>query len=130
DLIGRGAAELWVAEDGQFHAVVGWISFGDSRDGDAPPAVGEIEAIYVLPSSWSIGIGRGLWEVARTRLLERGFTSVTLWVLEENARARAFYRAAGFAPNPASAKEITIGGKPLREIRYERNLASDPEGGT
>lgn len=102
--------------------IAGWVAFGPSRDSDAASAAGEIEAIYVRPDYWATGVGRGLWLVARRRLIERGFSSATLWVLSENARAIRFYRAAGFQPDPDSEKEISIDGKILKEIRYRRVL--------
>lgn len=114
--IARGSPEMWVANaDAE---ITGWIAFGASRDSDAKPGVGEIEAIYVSPDHWSIGTGRELWDVARARLVERDFASVTLWVLEQNERATRFYRAAGFAADTASRKEISIGGKNVWEVRY------------
>jgi ribosomal protein S18 acetylase RimI-like enzyme len=80
--------------------------------------VGEIEAIYVSPQHCSTGTGPELWNVARARLVERSFASVTLWVLEENERATRFYHAAGFAPDTALRKETSIGGKYVWEVRY------------
>lgn len=112
--------EVWVAEYAS--EIVGWVAFGASQDEDADETTGEIEAIYVLPSYWGKGTGRELWLVARRRLIERGFTSATLWVLVENSRAITFYHAAGFEPNPSATKEITIAGKQLGEIRYETAL--------
>ncbi len=114
--IARGSPETWVANSDS--EITGWIAFGASRDPDATPSVGEIEAIYVSPKHWSTGTGRELWNAARARLVERNFASVTLWVLEENERATRFYRSAGFAPDTASRKEIRIGGKNVWEIRY------------
>ena len=119
-VIERGAPELWVAEiDSQ---VVGWSAFGPSRDADAKPRTGELEAIYVLPQHWKTGTGRALWLITRRRLIERGFASATLWVLADNVRAIHFYTAAGFAPDAASDKQIHCGGRALREIRYETDL--------
>ena len=118
--IARKAPELWVAQSQS--AITGWVAFDRSRDADARPAVGEVQAIYVAPDHWSTGTGRELWQLARARLLERGFTSVTLWVLEENERATRFYRAAGFTANLATRKNLVIGGKALAELRYERVL--------
>jgi ribosomal protein S18 acetylase RimI-like enzyme len=118
----KATSELWVAEtDAQ---VVGWSSFGASRDEDARAHTGELEALYLLPQYWQTGIGRALWLVTRRRLVERGFSTATLWVLMANIRAIRFYAAAGFAPNPASEKEINIGGRALREIRYETDLGA------
>jgi L-amino acid N-acyltransferase YncA len=116
----KGMPELWVAEtDSQ---VIGWSSFGASRDEDAKAHTGELEALYLLPQYWQTGTGRALWLVTRRRLIERGFTTATAWVLTANIRAIRFYAAAGFAPNPASEKEINVGGRALREIRYETDL--------
>jgi len=118
--ITHGSPEMWVAScDSE---ITGWIAFGASRDIDAKPRAGEIEAIYVSPQHWSIGTGRELWNVARARLVERDFASVTLWVLEQNERATRFYRRAGFTVDTASRKEISIGGENLWEVRYTRAL--------
>jgi len=118
--IARGTPELWVAEHESL--TVGWISFGPSRDADAAPDTGELEAIYVLPEHWTTGTGRALWQTAKARLEQRKFSSVTLWVLEENERATRFYHAAGFACDLSSRKQHDIGGKRLWEVRYTRQL--------
>jgi ribosomal protein S18 acetylase RimI-like enzyme len=115
--IRAGVPELWVAEIQS--EIKGWVAFGASRDADATAAVGELEAIYVALDCWRAGVGRALWSVARRRLIERGFSSATLWVLAENARAIGFYAEADFHPNPVSQKEVSLGGKALREVRYE-----------
>jgi ribosomal protein S18 acetylase RimI-like enzyme len=117
----KGSPELWVAESNS--EIVGWAAFGPSRDGDADETVGELEAIYVTPSFWKKGLGRSLWLTARRRLVERGFASATLWVLRDNLRAIQFYRAAGFAEDTASEKEIVRGGQELREVRYAASLS-------
>ena len=118
--IARGTPELWVAESQTL--VIGWAAFGPSRDADAEPNTGELEAIYVLPDHWSTGAGRALWQTASVRLGQRGFSRVTLWALEDNGRAARFYRAAGFAPDPSSRKPQERGGKRLWEIRYTRRI--------
>jgi len=114
--IAQDRCELWVAETDS--RIVGWTAFGPSRDPGAGPEMGELEAIYVLPEFWATGTGRALWLVTRRRLIERGFSAATLWVLADNARAIRFYSAAGFTPNPTSEKRHNIGGASLREIRY------------
>lgn len=123
--IRAGAPELWVAEVRS--EVVGWVAFGPSRDADATASGGEIEAIYVAPDHWDTGVGRALWRQARRRLMERGFSSATLWVLVENARAIRFYRAAGFRRNHAKLKSITLAGRVLEEARYEVPLSESLE---
>jgi ribosomal protein S18 acetylase RimI-like enzyme len=113
--------EVWVATVGS--DVAGWIAFGPSREANSTATTGELEAVYVSAQYWGAGVGRELWLTARNRLAARGFTRVTLWVLLENTRAIRFYRAAGFAPDPASEKQINIGGRLLMEMRYEISLA-------
>jgi ribosomal protein S18 acetylase RimI-like enzyme len=119
--IARGTPELWIAEvDSQ---VVGWASFGPSRDPGMPGGTGELEAIYVLPDFWGTGAGRALWLTTRSRLIERGFAAATLWVLTDNARAIRFYRAAGFVPEAGTQKQIEVGGRALGEIRFGITLS-------
>lgn len=98
--------------------VVGFVVFGKSRDHDATTDAGEVHAIYVLPAWWAHGIGRELWLCARGRLREEGFTSVTLWVLTDNARAVSFYRKAGFELDPSRSQQLIRGGRSLTEVRY------------
>jgi len=98
-------------------SVIGFSSFGASRDAGAPPRRGELWALYVHPDAWSTGAGRRLWQATQQRLLAQGYSSVSLWVLEHNARAIAFYLAAGFAIEAASAKEFELGGTRVREVR-------------
>lgn len=106
---------LAVAPDGQ---VVGWSSFGPSRDNDGQGA-GELYAIYLDHSHWGKGIGRELMDDAVSHLNDDGFASITLWVLQENTQARTFYEKAGFNPDGVS-KVIEIDGKKLAELRYRK----------
>jgi ribosomal protein S18 acetylase RimI-like enzyme len=76
--------------------VVGFASFGPSRDRDAGPEVGEIPAIYVDPSVVGAGVGRALLGAAIGALREAGYRRATLWVLEANGHARRFYERAGW----------------------------------
>jgi ribosomal protein S18 acetylase RimI-like enzyme len=114
-LLTEARAQVLVARaDGQ---VQGFIAFGPSRDADAPPTTAEVWAFYLAPSAWSRGWGRKLWLAARAQLQARAYASVRLWVLAANARAILFYAAAGFAPEAGSARELSMGGVRLRELR-------------
>jgi GNAT superfamily N-acetyltransferase len=93
--------------------IVGFCTYGDSRDDDLPDAA-EVYGIYVHPDAWSAGAGRALLGAAVDAVAGR---PVLLWVLRDNARARRFYQIAGWRPDGAS-REITIGGTPLAEVRY------------
>jgi ribosomal protein S18 acetylase RimI-like enzyme len=89
----RGAGVFVAEEEGR---VIGFASFGPSRDADAGPEVGEIPAIYVDPSVVGAGVGRALLDAAIEALREAGYRRATLWVLEANAHARRFYERAGW----------------------------------
>ena len=58
--------------------------------------------LYVSPASWRRGLGGLLCRAAVQRTKELGFRELTLWVVEINARARAFYHAFGFEADGAS----------------------------
>lgn len=75
-------------------AIVGFAAGGEGRDADIV-ADGEIHAIYVLRASQRIGVGRALMRATAGALRAEGHRSAYLWVLEENAPARAFYERLG-----------------------------------
>lgn len=100
--------------------LIGWISFGSSRDEDAEDT-GEVYAIYLESDHWSKGFGRQLMTEAEKRLGEKGFSEVTLWVLDMNTRARRFYEKAGYVTDGAR-KTITFDNKTLIELRYRKTL--------
>ena len=115
-----GKQQVVLAKSGG--TTVGWVSYGPSRDEDALPRAAEIWAIYVDPEHWSTGVGRQLWLYARQQLAQKGYQSVSLWVLATNARAIDFYRKASFQAEPSSTKEFVLGGATLTEIRYSTTL--------
>jgi ribosomal protein S18 acetylase RimI-like enzyme len=75
-------------------AVVGFCIGGPSRTHDLPFG-GEVYAIYVRPEQHGRGAGRALLEAAVTELVGRGFLSMIIWVLRENAPSRRFYERMG-----------------------------------
>ncbi len=121
--IAQSKPELLLAQDGE-GSVTGWIAFGDCRDADVPATTGEVWAIYVDPAHWGQGAGQLLWRHARQHLTARGKTAASLWVLAANHRALRFYAAQGFAPEPASARTLTIAGAPLGEVRQVCSFAA------
>ena len=112
--------------------IVGYASFGPERDVlDMPwphpltPAgsdgeVAELYALYVHPAWWSTGTGRALMDRVLAKVTMAGYTCITLWVLEANARARRFYARAGFTPDGARHVLDDLGG--VIEVRYRRAL--------
>ena len=99
--------------------VVGWASFGPSRDDDGA-GMGELYAVYLESSHQGKGYGKKMMAAAEDRLIKIGFTSITLWVLELNGNARRFYEKTGYAAD-GTHKSIHIDGKMLIECRYRKN---------
>ena len=100
---------------------IGFVSYGPSRDDDAPETGAEIYSLYVHPDAWSTGIGQQLHDGALTALGTSGWTAVTLWVLTSNDRARRFYSRHGWKPDEAT-KVVELDGVTLSETRYKRAL--------
>jgi len=112
----RGWATFVADRDG---VVIGFASVGPSRD---ERGIGELYAIYVDPDAWSTGAGRALIEQSEEQL--RGdYGEATLWVLEDNPRARAFYERAGWLPDGARKAEERWGVR-APEVRYRKELKS------
>ena len=128
DMLRSGAAGIALATADA--GAVGFVSFGRCRDANKCPDTGrssttaEVFAFYVLPSHWSRGVGRCLWRRATGELRRHGYATVRLWVLDGNARAIRFYTAAGLIPDRDTTREIVIGGRPVREVRYSGGLRS------
>ena len=61
--------QVLVAVEG--NRIIGFTSFGASRDDDAAKRTGEIYAIYLRPDMWQQGIGRVLWVQAISRLANK-----------------------------------------------------------
>jgi GNAT superfamily N-acetyltransferase len=101
--------------------LVGFCDLLPSRDAAAPPEIAEIAAIYVEPSAWRTGAGRGLVTAALEHAREQRFQVVTLWVLSSNERGRAFYESLGFAPDGAE-KTKDRPGFVMHEVRYRLGL--------
>ena len=92
NLAGGGRARTSVLE--RAGHLVGFASVGPSREADG---WGEVWALYALPAAWGTGAGRALLADGLDWLAARDLRRVMLWVLDGNARAIRFYRAAGFA---------------------------------
>jgi len=103
--------------------VVGFCSLAPCRDPDSAPSMGEITAIYLCPTHWRRGLGRDLVAAALARSRERGYRTLSLWVLRENQRARSFYEAVGFLLDGGERTDTCLIGEPLHEVRFARPVA-------
>lgn len=108
-MVSAGVDELWVAEeDGQ---IVGFASAGPSRD-TPPVRARELSSIYLLAAHQGSSLGQTLLDAAC------GTQPASLWVLEDNPRAHAFYRRNGFLPDGTSKLDKPFGN--VRIIRMVR----------
>jgi len=99
-------------------AVVGFAGIGPTRDADDDPAsVGELQTLYLDPDVWRVGGGSTLLQAATDALTGAGFASVSAWVLETNAPARAFYEHHGWRPDGTS-KPHDWGTFVVTDVRY------------
>lgn len=115
---GAGTAVLVAEAEGR---VVGFASTCRSRDADADVLVGELAALYLSPDFWGRGVGRALLRASERGLEGAGFRSATLWVLDQNTRARAFYERNGWGYDGLQ-KADDRGAFVLHEVRYRRDL--------
>jgi GNAT superfamily N-acetyltransferase len=126
-----------VADGEDPSGVIGYASYGPETDVVSAPwppplstggedgRVAELYALYVHPAWWSTGTGRALMERVLARSSRAGYSSITLWVLRDNQRARRFYEKAGFAADGATNALTGLGG--VLELRYRRGLGTRPE---
>jgi ribosomal protein S18 acetylase RimI-like enzyme len=98
--------------------VVGFGNGGASRDVDGE---GELYGLYVLPEAWDTGAGRALLEAVEDALRAQSYEEATLWVLEDNPRARRFYERQGWTLD--GARELfELWDVSPPELRYRKRL--------
>lgn len=91
-----------------------------TRDADDDAArVGHITSLHVLPDRRGHGYGRALMDHVLAEFQRRAFAQVTLWVLEENQSARAFYEKYGFRLDGGSRSYPRTN---VPEVRYRIGL--------
>ena len=81
---------------------------------------GEIGELYVLRRAHRHGVGSGLMKAMAAMLMERGHRAMSLWVLEENSRARRFYEGLGgtaIATKRARLAEVAYGWTNLKLLQ-------------
>ena len=111
---GRGV-RVWLAE--RNGRLLGFASCGPPRGPDEPEGAGELHAIYLEEEAAGTGMGRALLARSASELVEAGYRSAILWVLDVNDRARRFYERAGWS-HDGGVKREWMGETELRELRY------------
>ncbi len=86
---------------------------------DDPTRVGHMTSLHVLPALRGKGYGRRLLEHVLAEFRHRGFSEVTLWVLEENWKARRFYEQCGLE---LDGGKQTYPRTSVPEVRYRLTL--------
>ena len=74
--------------------VVGFARYGDDPE---DPRRGHLHALYVQPDVAGKGVGKTLLNHVLSSLDPNSSRDVTLWVFEQNRRARGLYESLGFA---------------------------------
>jgi ribosomal protein S18 acetylase RimI-like enzyme len=106
-----------IEEQGEAVAFCQMIPTKDPDD-DAT-RVGHITSLHVLPQLRGRGYGRILIDHVFAEFRRRGFTEVTLWVLEENGNARKFYENHGFQLDGGTRRYPRTN---VPEVRYRIRL--------
>ena len=104
--------DVFVAEE-DGGRIVGFAASGPAEeDGEER----ELSAIYVLPEAWGTGAAPGLMHATLGAMRGRGALHATLWVLEDNPRARRFYEREGWQADGSAESEYLGLTVPL--VRY------------
>ena len=100
--------------------IVGVCTYGPARV-EAFAGWGEVVSLYVQPERMGRGIGSKLLDPALDALAIEGYENVYLWVLADNAPARAFYEERGFQLLERE-NAVEIAGERLLEACYAKAL--------
>lgn len=106
---GRGGQTCTMAKSGASDSL-------DTTDGCMCNS-GEIISLYVLPEHWNSKQGYELTKYALERLKQQGFDDCYLWVINDNQRAKAFYRNFGFKSTNIYTT-VNLGGRDITEEKY------------
>ena len=107
------------------NTVAGFCVYGPARDKDISNLnVGELLALNILPSKWRLGLGTELVKnVIESSYKNNKWTSLYLWVIKENNRARKLYESMGFKVEGNEKIDSSLAGCELHEIRYVKSLS-------
>lgn len=95
--------------------IIGFLTISVARDDDLKESFYEIVGLYLIPENIGAGYGKRTMDWIKKEIKNRGYDKISLWVLEENNRARRFYEKAGFVTD---GKIKSSGLADTKEIRY------------
>lgn len=95
--------------------IIGFLTISVSRDDDLNQSFYEIIGLYLDPKFIGYGYGKRAMDWIKREIKSRGYDSISLWVLDENDRAKRFYEKSGFK---ADGNNKPSGLGDTREVRY------------
>jgi GNAT superfamily N-acetyltransferase len=114
-------AAVFVAE--RTDRVVGYAYVLPSPDTDVPAETSELGSLYVTEEVGGTGVARALLDAAIEHARDAGHGVLTLWVRNENGRARRFYEKHGMRPDGAErSRPHDVLPTEMHEIRYRVSL--------
>lgn len=107
--------------------VCGFAVYGPARDKDlaGDGRAGELVAINIKPDCWSQGLGKAMLRYVIDEAQATPWSSLYLWVIHSNARARGLYESFGFEHEGKSQYNDKLCNRPLQEVRYAKRLNND-----
>lgn len=111
-------------------ALVAFSAHGPSGDEDAKahpvPRTWEIKNLHVRPDLRRTGSGGRLFDRSVAHARQVGAGSLTLWVVEKNVTARAFYEKKGMSPDGGRTTHTLGADGTMPVVRYRLSLRSLP----
>lgn len=105
---------------GFFDEIPCGLVFANKDNDEGLENCGSVYSIYLLEETWGKGLSSKLMDETVEILKGEGCKKISLWVYEENIRARKFYEKHGFTFD-GSKKHSRFSNKPL-ELRYIKYL--------
>jgi GNAT superfamily N-acetyltransferase len=103
--------------------VVGYAYVLPTPDADVPVGTSELGSLYVMEEVAGTGVARALMDAATDLARAAGHGVLTLWVRQENGRARRFYEKHGMRPDGAErSRPHDVLPTEMHEIRYRMSL--------
>jgi GNAT superfamily N-acetyltransferase len=99
-----------------------WVADADGEIVGVAVRTGpELRSLYVVPGAWGTGAAQVLIAAAVAAIRADGHDEATLWVVDENPRARRFYEREGWEPT-GETRASELG---PAELRYRRRLSQE-----
>jgi GNAT superfamily N-acetyltransferase len=121
-----GVPEVQIVLEEEGGKLVGFCAHGPTGDPEASvaPRVWEIKNLHVHPERKGTGSGSRLFDAAVQHARAIGAGSVTLWVVEGNSIARAFYERKGMVTDGGRTVHTLGADGTMPVVRYRLTLGT------